>query len=98
MDYPFVFMHLLVVTVLLTTVHAQAPIPSQAQINFMNRGPLTMFQHFGPCTFADCQWDREPAPPSVFTPPDDMNTDQWFETASLMGASEVCLTVVRKQC
>lgn len=78
---------------------------------------LTMFQHFGPCTFmttgmgghlgGTCQWDIQAplaghnagpdypnsvAPASHFNP-EDLDTDNWMAAATLLGASQVCLTV-----
>lgn len=71
------------------------PKPTQYQLAHMQKNSRSMFQHFGPCTFNGCQWDTALWPASSFAPPDDMNTDNWFETAKLLGANEICLTVVR---
>ena len=56
-----------------------------------------MFAHFSMCTFAPhngCEQDTAcmTNPPSLFDPGDTLNTTQWAETASMMGAKEICLT------
>jgi len=68
------------------------PIPNAQLVNYYKTGGRTQFMHFSLCTFVNCQWDREIAPPSAFNPTD-LDTDQWMSTAALWGANEVCLTV-----
>jgi alpha-L-fucosidase len=85
---------LLLLLVARSTSALPQPVPSPSLAHFA-AGPhgITMFQHFGLCTFADCQWDTQLAPASSFNPTPDIDTDQWMEAALLLGASQVCLTV-----
>ena len=57
---------------------------------------LTMFMHFGICTFTDAcggmgQNSPHPRPAEVFDP-SALDTDQWARTALALGARQVCLT------
>jgi alpha-L-fucosidase len=70
--------------------------PSAEQLLYQQR-ELTMFAHFSMCTFAPhngCEQDTAcmTNPPSLFDPGNTLNTTQWVETASKMGAKEICLT------
>ena len=67
--------------------------PTPAQLAFQDQ-ELSMFMHFGLCTFAACEHnDGNPAahPPSLFNP-SNLDTDQWARAAVAMGAKEICLT------
>jgi alpha-L-fucosidase len=83
------------------TAAAANPTPSAPMAAFV-AGPSgkTMFQHFSLCTFlsvgngsgpVSCQWDTVLPPASLFNPTQ-LDTDQWMEAATLLGADEVCLT------
>ena len=80
------------VLVALLASAAAIAVPSVAQ-NKSLLHTFTQFMHYGPCSYKGCQWDIPWAPPSIFTPPDNMNTDNWVEVAKSYGATQICLTV-----
>lgn len=66
------------------------PQPRPAQLAFQRPG-ISLFAHFGPCTFLGCQWNRDPlgvGNASVFNPTA-LDTDSWFQAAADLGADEV---------
>eukprot|EP00656_Telonema_subtile_P057992 TRINITY_DN9687_c0_g1_i1.p1 TRINITY_DN9687_c0_g1~~TRINITY_DN9687_c0_g1_i1.p1 ORF type:complete len:107 (+),score=16.25 TRINITY_DN9687_c0_g1_i1:125-445(+) len=78
----------------LLATSALFPTPSDLQLNYMSHD-LTMFMHFGVCTFAGCEQncraDKTPYPAELFNPTA-LDADQWVSTAKALGASELCLT------
>ncbi len=103
MQHPLPLLLLLLLFSLARPASAQSgpgpqPAPSAVQLRAMASG-VTMFQHFGPCTFLGCQWNLDPlgagSAASFAFPPgvDGPDTDNWMEAATLLGADTVCLTV-----
>ena len=76
---------------------ADRPLPSASQLRYMDL-EVTMFLHFGICTFRDCDTprgcngdSRVAFPASAFNPRL-LDTDQWVRTAVSLGARQLCLT------
>jgi len=88
-----------VVSLMASTVCIDLAIPSKIQKSFMET-EMTMFLHFSLATWGqiehncceNCNGDGGPClPPKLFNP-NNLNTDQWIQTAVNMGAKEACLT------
>ena len=77
--------------------HNVTAVPTAAQLSFQDQ-ELSMFMHFGICTFAACEHntgDVTRYPPTLFNPTS-LDTDQWARSAAAMGAKEICLSVAHE--